>query len=312
MSADIIQKTAEALELLGKGYESSYEIHKGETVIRDSETGQQEYDTGAWVKIAAPFRNKHLKSLKGSRLGVWLCIVLHINEKNDSHPSIETICEETGYSNREVIDCIKELEEKGYLTVIRGEKRYNIYHVNFGAAYGIGNNPTCEESSQVKKSARNSELSSKSLLKTSLKEEPFKKNQKKREVALDFSSMTVSEAFKVPTLKLYKEAADFFPGSILWEMVHNTITQNNLTFEKIHAAAVAWAGRGFKPSNVQGILEWAVNGIPSNGKTQTDAKPALDEKGIQETQKMLAEKMGGTFVPRPANIERPRIGKAAS
>jgi hypothetical protein len=91
--------------------------------------------------------------------------------------------------------------------------------------------------------------------------------------ALDFQSMNVSQARKVPTLKLYAEATDFFPGSVIWEYVNNTIQANNLTFEKIHGAAVEWAARGYKPENVKGILEWAVNGIPAGKNSPAPTAP---------------------------------------
>jgi hypothetical protein len=129
--------------------------------------------------------------------------------------------------------------------------------------------------------------------------------------APDFENMTVPEAMRLGTLRLYKEATGYFPGSLLWETVHNTITQNSLTHEQLRAAAVAWQARGYKRENVAGILEWATNGIPQNGQKQggSAAAPAVDEKAVQETQRMLAEKMHGNFVPRPDHIKRPRIGK---
>lgn len=160
--------------------EAAYEIYTPAKVLRDDDVdGMREYISGVWVKITASFRNKHLRNLKGSRLSVWLCIVLHINEKNDSHPSIETICRETGYSNREVIDCIRELEGGKYLTVVRGQEKYNIYHVNFGAAFGKGKAPTSEETSQVK--LKGELYDTKTVSQSSLKEEPVKKNQEEEE-----------------------------------------------------------------------------------------------------------------------------------
>jgi hypothetical protein len=278
--ADYTADAEEAMEMLGKGYEAAYEIHMPARVLTDSEEGMREQQSGVWVKITASFREKHLKNLKGSRLGVWLCLALHINEKNDSHPSIETICKETGYSNREVIDCIRELETNGYLTVKRGEKRYNIYHVNFGAAYGKGNDPTSEESSQVKFRAGNGEVSSiKTTRQSSLKEEPIKKNQKERELlTLNFESMTIPQARKIPTLKMYSDATGWFPSDVLWEKVHNIITENRLTVEKIRGAAVAWFGQGYNRQNVMGILEWAVNGIPASIKGNVTPTPQPRER----------------------------------
>lgn len=131
----------------------------------------------------------------------------------------------------------------------------------------------------------------------------------KSHTPIDFENMTIAEAYKVPSLKIYREATGFMPGSILWETVHNTITTNNLSAERIHEAAVAWQGRGYKQSNVAGILEWAVNGIPANGQKAAEQPPALNERAVVETQKMLAEKWSGKATPRPEHVQRPRIGR---
>jgi hypothetical protein len=111
--------------------------------------------------------------------------------------------------------------------------------------------------------------------------ERLNKQLKRESPALDFKNMSVSEARKVPTLRMYAEATEFFPGSVVWEFVHDEIMKHKLTPEKIRAAAVVWAARGFKPSNVQGILEWAVNGIPAgkNGVTPTPQPRERDDYG---------------------------------
>lgn len=107
---------------------------------------------------------------------------------------------------------------------------------------------------------------------------------------IDFQNMTVIEARKVPTLKMYAKATDFFPGSVIWESVHKCILENNLTYDQIHDAAVAWAGRGFKPENVVGILEWAIHGIPNfkpvtyQNKTTTQSKQAQNTAALQSMQ----------------------------
>lgn len=97
--------------------------------------------------------------------------------------------------------------------------------------------------------------------------ERIKKSPKEGEPpALDFKNMTVGQARKVPTLKMFYEATGWMPADVLWEVVHETIIKHSLTAEKIKPAAIAWVGRGYKRGNVAGILEWAVNGIPTNGK----------------------------------------------
>lgn len=125
---------------------------------------------------------------------------------------------------------------------------------------------------------------------------------------LDFDNMTVSEAHHLWTVRRYHEATNFFPGALLWEMVHTTIVEHDLTFEQIRTAAVEWQGRGYKRENVKGILEWAVNGVPANGqKTGNGPAPAIDTQAVQSTMKMLEEKWSH-IKPAKAPRERPRIG----
>jgi hypothetical protein len=128
----------------------------------------------------------------------------------------------------------------------------------------------------------------------------------------DFKNMTVGEARKVPTLKLYIDATEQFPSSVLWETVHNTITEKALTFEQLRSAAVAWIGKGYRPENVTGILEWAVNGIPVNGngsKSPQDQKPAINENAIERTRAMADDKWN--FRPAPPPAVRPAIKQLA-
>jgi len=99
----------------------------------------------------------------------------------------------------------------------------------------------------------------------------------------DFEKMTVQEARQVPTLKMYAEATDFFPGSVVWEYVHDFILANHVTVEQIKSAAVAWSLRGYRKENVEGILQWARDGVPEKGakhgkNTRTSSKPAAKPK----------------------------------
>ena len=84
---------------------------------------------------------------------------------------------------------------------------------------------------------------------------------------------------------MYRQATDFFPGSVVWEYVHNTILEHNLTFEQIRDAAVEWGARGYKSENVKGILEWAINGTPENPHANTkepEKLPAYYERYIPD------------------------------
>ena len=171
---NVEQDAKEALEMLGKGYdrEAPYEIHLPAHVLCDNGSGLQEYETGTWIKLSTSFRNV-MSKLKGSRLSVFLCICLHINGDNNCYPSLETLAEESGYSRREVVNAVQELEATGFLTVRRGEMKSNLYHVNVAAAYGA-------ESALVHFSTSTSAVSAKNTRQSALKEEPIKKNQNKK------------------------------------------------------------------------------------------------------------------------------------
>ncbi|MBN8654803.1 MAG: hypothetical protein J0M11_03635, partial [Anaerolineae bacterium] len=94
---------------------------------------------------------------------------------------------------------------------------------------------------------------------------------------IDFSALTVEQAYKVPTLAMYRRAAGFFPGKMTWEFVDKFIRENSITEEQIKTAATAWALRGHKQSNVEGILEWARDGVPAQRKpTQPKGKKRAD------------------------------------
>lgn len=90
--------------------------------------------------------------------------------------------------------------------------------------------------------------------------------------AVNFQKMTASDAYKLPSLQLYQRATGFFPGSQTWEYVHTFITKNNLTEEQIRTASTEWAIQGYKRENVKGILEWALEGVPSTSRNGTQKK----------------------------------------
>lgn len=97
--------------------------------------------------------------------------------------------------------------------------------------------------------------------------------------AISFEDMTVEQAYKVPTLAMYRKASGFFPGKLAWAFVDEFIRENDITEEQIKTAATAWALRGHKQSNVEGILEWARDGVPtarSKAKKATSRKPGED------------------------------------
>jgi hypothetical protein len=122
----------DAIEMLGKGYE----IHAPAVVLEMGEGRHLEHvDSSAWVKISTSFKNV-MPYLKGANLAVFLAISLSVNDKGECFPGIDKLAEWTNYSERAVFYAVKELEETGFLTIVRGKKKSNLYHVNAFAAYG--------------------------------------------------------------------------------------------------------------------------------------------------------------------------------
>lgn len=127
----------EAMDLLNGEPAAIIEQPRSRLVLRD---GLGEEWTVAWVKMSTAFK-PHIKELRGSPLAVWLYLCLSINKQGVAYPGIRTIAEDTGYSHQGVLDAITILEEKGYLKVRRGERKFNLYEPEF-AAIGRVNEPS--------------------------------------------------------------------------------------------------------------------------------------------------------------------------
>jgi Helix-turn-helix domain/DnaT DNA-binding domain len=60
------------------------------------------------------------------------CFKFHSTRKDRCFPSHEAVAEWIGLTRRRVIEAIKELEQYGYVAVVRGHGRSNAYRFNFG------------------------------------------------------------------------------------------------------------------------------------------------------------------------------------
>lgn len=190
------------------------------------------------------------------------------------YPSINLICMKTGYKERSVQNITRALVRKGFL-IPDGKGPHGTNKWRYGGGANFAGVQNLTGGGAKRKGKRGAKANAPEPSEPSGGEEN----------SLDFKNMTVADAKKVPTIKLYQQATNYFPGSLLWETVHDTITKHSLTFEKLHNAAIAWLGRGYRPANVTGILEWAVNGIPvSFGKppASTPAPSGMPDMGDWE------------------------------
>jgi len=231
--------------------------------------GLVEQNVWGWVKMSAKFIS-HIRHLKGAKLAVWNVVALTISESGKCELSVAEIAELAGYSTSETRATIAELWEMGYMTVASKSGKRNIYSPEFvaRAASNPTNRPLQETCTPLVGTGKCADDPPSPSIGNSA---PSIKRVKRVLYTADFKNMTIMEAQELQSLKLYRKATDFFPGSLVWELVHKEITTNALTFEQIHSAAVAWEAKGFKRENVAGILEWARDGVP-NFKTTSQKK----------------------------------------
>lgn len=261
----------EALEMLGAGYEQPAAIIDPSRTVRALHGGGLvEYRVWGWVKTSARFR-AHIKILRGAKHDIWHYLALGVNENGECRETIKQICEGTGYSHTEVINTLRELDEMGYLSVQKNSKG-NIYTPEFVARGD--KKPTENAVKKVDSTPAYRVESTPPIEKTPAIPLRVKRvNKRERpKTTPDFSAMTVEEAYRLPTIRMYRKATGFFPGQLSWEFVHNFITEFNVTEENMKLAATEWQLRGFKSENVKGILEWARDGIPQNSKNQKGYK----------------------------------------
>lgn len=119
----------EATAMLGAGYERQVvQFENPSETLVETEAGYEVVRSLGWIKLSSHFREKMLAELKGAKLGVFICVCLHLNNRGESFPGIDTIARETGYNRDTVMQAITEMEAiPNLLSVLRRRGRPNIY-----------------------------------------------------------------------------------------------------------------------------------------------------------------------------------------
>lgn len=202
----------------------SFEIHPPAKVLVDGEDGLIECETDLFIQLNTGFRTKHLRILKGARLAVFLSIALHIDDESVSFPSAETISEETGYSIREVLRSVKELEKLKIIKVSRQHRKSNRYKVLQMARFGrLSDKKSVKE---VTQDAPKVTLKPRKMLQKSPQEDSLIKNKqieeestapKKHGAALYEIAVILSEVcemdFELNKGQLFREAKSLITSS---------------------------------------------------------------------------------------------------
>lgn len=117
----------DALEMLGKGYETSVEIEHEQTIIQRRNGKLEAIEKSAFIKLLTAFKQE-LPAISGDALKVWIFIVLSINRKTGTaNPGLRTIAAGVKLAVNTVQKCLAELEDLSLLVVDRKTARYNIY-----------------------------------------------------------------------------------------------------------------------------------------------------------------------------------------
>jgi len=236
-----------------------------------------------------------------AELKVIMCVVRHTfgYHRDEVKLSIRTIARFTGLTVNSVMEGARQAESHGLIERYIDGNKTTLWRAVVSVV------PTKTR----RLSRRDADVSP---TETQFPLKDIKDSIKERERPLDFESMSIEQAKKVPTLRMYWRATEFWPGSLLWEYIHNTITQHSLLAETIRAAAIEWQSRGYRQENIKGILEWAINGIPPGKNGQVSASspaPAINTNAVENTKRTIEDKWN--FTPAPPPSTRPAIKQLA-
>lgn len=228
---------------------------------------------------------------------ILLALSDHANDDGQgAYPSVKRLCRKTNLEKPTVMGGLLALRFHLFIefvgTSIRDTNNYNVNPDRLEKAFETTENllltPVQNNPAKVKPLYRAGKAALPQQVKPLDQNHPLTVHEPNKYTPqkIDFMNMSVQEAMSMPSIQTYHHATNYFPGNLTWELVHNTVTEHSLTEEKIHAAAVEWRSRGFRLENIAGILDWAVNGIPTERKQQggKSAKPnrrPSDEKPDQ-------------------------------
>jgi hypothetical protein len=132
---DAAEKPMPAAETPSSSTPTAFEIQPPGQVIK--EDGRlYRFDEGPWIRINTSFRDEWLRRLKGPQLSLFICLALHIDDRNHAFPSIERIAMLTGFSDRHIRRAVQAAEKDGWLEVHRSTGSHNRYTLHAPVKYG--------------------------------------------------------------------------------------------------------------------------------------------------------------------------------
>lgn len=106
---------------------------------------------------------------------------------------------------------------------------------------------------------------------------------------VDFELMTPEQAMKVKEIRVFQEATGRIPGRPTYRKVVETIRAHKFTVAQLRPYWETWNERGYRPTNLAWLTEWAVSGvIPGSAGQQTRA-PAGGNGPEREIDRLIRE-----------------------
>ena len=252
---DMTDETRDALAMHNG---AAIEIHPPQRTLSDFGNGLVESTEPPWIKLTVSMRERRLKELKGAKLSVFLCIALHINDKNESWPTGETIARETGYSEQEALRSVAELETLGLLSVVREHRRANVYCVTALAAMGKNSKPLGEVKLTKKPdnvSQDTAEVNQNTHRKLT-QEEPLSRTKEektttgKTPVAAPHPKPSIP-----PAVEAYHRATNRYPNKAVWADMSEAIGDGVTRLELWETTVKQWVLKGWRPDNIGGMFD---------------------------------------------------------
>jgi DNA-binding MarR family transcriptional regulator len=98
--------------------EKTFEVKREGGVVFDRQ-GKRRWEETVFIRIFAEFQESGwLAKLSPSELKVLISLALRMDEKRQTYPSIERLAHDTGYSDRQVIRTLQQLEERGLVSKV--------------------------------------------------------------------------------------------------------------------------------------------------------------------------------------------------
>ena len=103
-------------ELLPKELDRAFEIKRERGVVYDRR-GKRRWEETIFIRIFAEFQESGwLAKLSPAELKILISLSLRMDENRRSYPSIERLAHDTGYSDRQVIRTLQQLQKRGLVS----------------------------------------------------------------------------------------------------------------------------------------------------------------------------------------------------